>query len=134
FLSLLDSERIEEAKRSLRHMLECEDLAGLRFLDIGSGSGLFSLAAHELGAEVVSFDYDEDSVACTNALRDRFARESNRWKVLQGSVLDREFLSRLGAFDLVYSWGVLHHTGALYQALENVVPCVGTRGKLFIAI
>lgn len=134
FLSVLDQERIDEAIISLRRMLDRESLEGVRFLDIGSGSGLFSLAAHELGAEVVSFDYDADSVACTNSLRERFAPGSARWKVLQGSVLDQDFLSTLGEFQIVYSWGVLHHTGDMYRALENVVLSVAPQGKLFIAI
>jgi 2-polyprenyl-3-methyl-5-hydroxy-6-metoxy-1,4-benzoquinol methylase len=58
FLKMLNDERIAEAKKSLQAMLELENLEGLNFLDIGSGSGLFSLAARMLGAQVRSFDYD----------------------------------------------------------------------------
>ena len=65
FLSLLDDTRIREAEESLRQMLGVESLSGLSFVDIGSGSGLFSLAARRLGARVHSFDYDPNSVACT---------------------------------------------------------------------
>jgi 2-polyprenyl-6-hydroxyphenyl methylase/3-demethylubiquinone-9 3-methyltransferase len=70
FLELIDEERIATATQSLCEALEEKDLKGKRFLDIGSGSGLFSLAAYRLGAEVVSFDYDEESVACTQKLKD----------------------------------------------------------------
>ena len=63
FLSHLNDSRIAEAEQSLRNMLEVDDLCGKRFLDIGSGSGLFSLAARRLGASVYSFDYDPRSVA-----------------------------------------------------------------------
>ncbi|MDR2417362.1 MAG: 50S ribosomal protein L11 methyltransferase, partial [Holosporales bacterium] len=69
FLALVDEERIATAMRSLCNALEEENLEGKRFLDIGSGSGLFSLAAYRLGAEVFSFDYDEGSVACTQKLK-----------------------------------------------------------------
>ena len=136
FLELLNDERIEEAVRSLRAMLGVERLDGRRFLDVGSGSGLFSLAARRLGAEVHSFDYDADSVGCTAELRRRYdgGPASTAWKVEHGSVLDREYLSSLGQFDVVYSWGVLHHTGSMWQAIENVLPLVAPGGQLFIAL
>jgi 2-polyprenyl-3-methyl-5-hydroxy-6-metoxy-1,4-benzoquinol methylase len=133
FLKTLDDKRIEEAIDSLKEMLEVEDLEGKKFLDIGSGSGLFSLAAKKLGAEVHSFDFDTDSVSCTKYLRDTYFPDSN-WIVEEGSVLDVDYVKSLGQFDIVYSWGVLHHTGHMYKALDNAALPVKEGGKLFIAI
>jgi 2-polyprenyl-6-hydroxyphenyl methylase/3-demethylubiquinone-9 3-methyltransferase len=134
FLRSVTEERIEEAMRSLVEMLERPDLRGMRFLDIGSGSGLFSLAARRLGARVHSFDFDPDSVACTREIRGRFCADDAEWTVEQGSVLDEAYLASLGQFDIVYSWGVLHHTGQMWRALGNAAGMVREGGLLYIAI
>ena len=134
FLANLDEQRISAAEESLRKMLEVADLEGRSFLDIGSGSGLFSLAARRLGARVHSFDYDPQSVACTRELRRRYFVDDPNWRVEEGSALDEVYLASLGKFDVVYSWGVLHHTGSMWKALENVVLPVRQGGLLFIAL
>ena len=134
FLLHLTDDRIRIAERSMIHLLGRTRLDGMRFLDIGSGSGLFSLVARRLGADVTSFDYDPNSVACTGELRRRYYPEDPGWRVLRGSVLDPQFLRGLGQFDIVYSWGVLHHTGAMEAAFANTIPAVKEGGQLSIAI
>ncbi|MDR1452313.1 MAG: methyltransferase domain-containing protein [Helicobacteraceae bacterium] len=134
FLRSLNEDRIKEAQKDLQKMLEIDSLTGKRFLDAGCGSGIHSLAARRLGASVVGFDYDPASVACAAELKRRYYDGDPNWTIGEGDILDPDYLSELGQFDIVYSWGVLHHTGAMYKALANVDPLVAPRGKLFISI
>ena len=135
FLAVLDEERITEAERSLREKLGVETLRGMTFLDVGCGSGLFSLAAARLGAKRVhSFDFDPSSVGCASELRRRFFPGSDTWSIEPGSALDPAYLEQLGMWDVVYSWGVLHHTGDMWQALGNVAPLVRSDGTLVVPL
>jgi len=134
FLGVVDERRIRGAQESLRAMLDVTSLTGKSFLDVGCGSGLFSLAAYRSGASVRSFDFDPQSVACTEEMRRRYANGDPAWVIEEASALDTAHLANLGEFDVVYSWGVLHHTGSMWKALANVVPLVKPGGLLFIAI
>jgi SAM-dependent methyltransferase len=136
FLKVVDETRLAEAEKSLLAIIgDAKEIAGRRFLDIGSGSGLFSLAAARLGASRIhSFDYDPQSVACTQEVKRRFAPPAAQWTVERGDCLNRDYVAALGRWDVVYSWGVLHHTGKMWEAIGNAADLVDNDGLLFIAI
>jgi 2-polyprenyl-6-hydroxyphenyl methylase/3-demethylubiquinone-9 3-methyltransferase len=130
----LTDESRQEALQSLPAFLQRDSLEGLTFVDVGCGSGLFSWAARELGAtRIVSFDVNPNSVACCKQLRAEEGDPEN-WTVLEASILDREAMRALGEFDVVYSWGVLHHTGRMWNAIENAATLVKPGGVMWIAI
>ena len=133
FYEWIDEDRIRVAEESLQALFPAQDFNGKRFIDVGCGSGLFSLAAQKLGAEVYSFDYDAVSVSCTEQLKAQFGTE-DAWQIERGSVLDDNYIESLGQFDLVYSWGVLHHTGEMYRAIDATMQLVKPGGQICVAL
>jgi SAM-dependent methyltransferase len=133
YATSVDTQQINEAIAGLRKLLGDYDLAGKRFLDIGCGSGIHSVAASCLGAsEVIAVDLDPESVGTTKALLERFARNS-RWRVEQISAFDLD-PEVLGTFSVVYSWGVLHHTGNMNLAVRKATAMVGDGGRFLFAL
>lgn len=134
FLPNVDEDRVRISLDHMLNVLRLRDLTGRVFMDIGCGSGLHSLAAYRSGAErVVSFDVDIDSVEATLQLWQQAGSPKN-WTVLQGSVLDETFINGLEKVDIVYSWGVLHHTGDMWAAIRNAVIPLADEGIYYIAL
>ena len=129
----LDDGRIDIARRHILEFLELPDLRGRSFIDVGCGSGLSSRAARDAGAaRIISFDCDPDSVRATERVREMSGNPPH-WAVVRGSVLDDAFIASLGRADIVYAWGVLHHTGRMWDAVERASRLVADGGLFFLA-
>lgn len=127
-------ERVDISRKHILDFLGMSDMTGKYFLDVGCGSGLSSLAAFKAGAaRIVSFDVDPCSVKTTAKLCE-LQGNPKTWTVLQGSALDNKFLATLEPADILYSWGVLHHTGAMWEAIENTMKLMRGDGLFYIAL
>jgi SAM-dependent methyltransferase len=127
-------ERVSISQGHLLSFLKVSDLKDKTFLDIGCGSGLHSVAAWRAKADqVISFDVDEDSVSTTKKLRELVGNPKN-WKIFHNSVLNADFIETLPKADIVYSWGVLHHTGSMWEAARNASKALHPDGVLYLAL
>lgn len=133
FARSVDEAAIREAEAGLEKLVDKQDIAGRSFIDIGCGSGLHALAAARFGAaRLLAADIDPRSAATAKALLGRHATDSP-WTVETRSVFDMD-PSQLGYFDIVYSWGVLHHTGNLDGAMRKAAAMVAPNGLFAFAL
>jgi 2-polyprenyl-6-hydroxyphenyl methylase/3-demethylubiquinone-9 3-methyltransferase len=133
YAALIGEPQIEQAQKGLLHLIPAEAFKGRSFLDIGCGSGLHALAAARLNASrIMAVDIDPDSVATTTAVLTG-KRVETPWQAETISVFDLA-PARQGTFDIVYSWGVLHHTGSMWEAVERAAAMVAPNGLLAIAL
>ena len=124
---------INSAKDQLRHLLGLQDLNGKSFLDIGCGSGIHSLSALKLGAATVhAIDIDPNSVNTTRKVLEKYW-ENDNYKIEQQNIFEVNKDS-FPQFDIVYSWGVLHHTGDMWNAIDMATQLVKPEGLFAIAI
>jgi SAM-dependent methyltransferase len=134
YVDTVTESSVERSMKAIKEWLSQDLIAGKTVLDIGSGSGIHSLCFHLLGAkQLMSLDVDPASVEATRLMWNR-AGQPATWNIIHGSILDKSFINDLGKHDIVYSWGVLHHTGAIWQAIENAASLVENGGKFLIAI
>jgi len=126
------NEDLETMKESLVNLIGLENIKDKTFLDIGCGSGLFSIAAKKLGAgKVIGIDILPDSIKSSEENKKKFDVQDISFERL--SILDDK-IKNLGRFDVVYAWGSLHHAGEMWKAIENTIHCVENNGLLVLAI
>lgn len=109
-------------------------LSGKSVFDIGCGSGLSSLSFARLGcSKIVGIDVDPYSVEASNYTKVNFLKDSIDWNVHHHSILSEPIVVD-ESFDIVYSWGVLHHTGNMWDAIRNAARAVKKGGYFHVAL
>jgi 2-polyprenyl-3-methyl-5-hydroxy-6-metoxy-1,4-benzoquinol methylase len=130
FASNASGESLSQAQRGLLRLFPNGEIADARMLDVGCGSGLSMVAALRLGAiQVDGIDVDPNSIAAARLLLTKFESGRN-WSAETTDLFDLP----VRPYDVVYTWGVLHHTGAMWRALERVMMFVRPGGLLAFAL
>jgi 2-polyprenyl-6-hydroxyphenyl methylase/3-demethylubiquinone-9 3-methyltransferase len=133
YSALISKAHVDAAKIGLIKLIPQDELKGRSFLDIGCGAGVPSLAAAELGvSRIMAVDIDPDCVATARTILSQQCRDVP-WQVEQVSIFELD-PKRHGTFDIVYSWGVLHHTGSMWEAVNKAAEMVNPEGLLVIAL
>jgi 2-polyprenyl-3-methyl-5-hydroxy-6-metoxy-1,4-benzoquinol methylase len=133
YSKLITKERLNKAELHLKDRFQTESFEG-NFLDIGCGSGVFSVAALNLGAHVRGFDFDVHSVETSRRVLTEFSGTHQNWEIRQGDILSGNHIDEIAKSDYVYSWGVLHHTGNMSLAIENIAKNCKKDTKWVVAI
>jgi 2-polyprenyl-3-methyl-5-hydroxy-6-metoxy-1,4-benzoquinol methylase len=129
----LDESKLNSAADSLKELAGAGNIEGRSIIDIGCGSGIFAIAASKLGAQkVLGIDISQESVTTSLENKQKFLPQGNV-DFLHKSIFDDD-ISKLGIFDIVYSWGVLHHTGDMWRAIDISSKLVAPNGLFIIAI
>jgi len=135
FSRFVSEDTIREAEDDVRRWLGPDGVAGKRVIDVGCGSGIHSAAIFRLGPlELLTIDLDPHSVECARRLWEVAGKPAN-WRIQCADILDFDKLQTFGQFDVVYSWGVLHHTGHMWTAVENATRLAKPQdGRLWISL
>ena len=136
----LTTSRVEGAREAFSVLTSGIELKSRSFLDVGFGQGLTALCAADAGAAVYCLDVNPRCAEALELTSQYFLPEAKeKLTLISGSILSAIDVSQLreksgSGYDVVHSWGVLHHTGDMEKAFANCVGLVKPGGQLIVAI
>ena len=141
----LTPDRVQQAREDFADLFSGIPLRDRSFLDIGFGQALSLLLATGAGCRSVGCDINPICAEILAENRQRFFPELTNVQipVVVGSILDEAILERLRGltgeagretYDIVHSWGVLHHTGDMWRGIQHAASLVGPEGHLVLAL
>jgi len=131
----ITNKNINNSIKYFKNFTKFVNLKNKTFIDVGCGSGINSLLAIKLNAKkVLSIDIDENSVSACKLLRKKYKISNKNWIIKQVSILDTSKIKKLGKFDFIYSWGVLHHTGDMNKAFDNLFLLAKKKSYIYVSI
>lgn len=134
-IGTLNSAKFLECKNSLASLIGVQNLNGLSFLDVGCGSGVFSISAKELGAaKVVGIDVNPKCIATSKRNQEVLLGKTSGIAFVLLSVFDEAGVRNLGPFDVTYAWGSLHQTGDMWRAVDIASQTVKKEGLFVLAL
>jgi SAM-dependent methyltransferase len=99
---------------------------GKRVLEVGCGIGSDAEEFAKNGAEYVGIDYSDQSI---EVARQRFETLGLEGEFHNIDASNSQEINKLGKFDLVYSYGVIHHFPALDTIVDNVRNVLNPGGE-----
>lgn len=133
FSNSISKNNINNSLKSIQNLISKKDIENKSILDIGCGSGLSLLSFLKLGAKsVCGVDIDPMSVKTAKSVIEKYYNNKN-WSVEEKSIFDIN-LKTYPKFDLVYSWGVLHHTGDMWRSIDIASSLLKKNGVIFLAL
>jgi len=136
----LTTSRVEGAREAFCGLTFGIELKSRSFLDVGFGQGLTALCAADAGAAVCCLDVNPRCAEALELTSQFFPPEAKeKLNLIVGSILSssdvRQLREKSGSgYDVVHSWGALHHTGDMQQAFANCAGLVKPGGQLIVAI
>ena len=111
-------------KRPFDRIIPFEQLAGKKVLEVGCGVGFHTELMAGAGAEVAAIDLSPRAIEATRA---RAALKGFDADICERDV---ESLDAEGAYDFIWSWGVLHHSSRTGLALRRLHRALKPGGQL----